>query len=589
MDNQFLAFDALELRNKIVDKLNNSQIFTDQNFQGSNISAIIDIISMAFGSLQFYNSKTSSESMFSEAQIYENMNRIVKILNYNPIGKTSQSVPFTITASSDLSANSYVIPRYSYTSVGGTIFTVTQDIGFTKQTAGTETIADLNHTYMLREGSIQEYDIHSALGIENEVVYIATGDDVYIDHLTIDAYVMKDTQMWKKWTRVENLSLYSATDKVYEVRYNANKRYEILFGDDINGQKLDAGDQVAIYFLKINPGSSSIGPHALRNNIFVPFNSRQFSTIFDQTKSIFGTYFTFDKLNFLSLDNLFPSSQYSDEESVESIRKKAPKSFRSQQRLITTDDYNYFANNNFSNIIKDSKVIDNDTYLNTHLKYLYSIGLSKPQLETQILLNQVKFANSCNFNNVYIYSIPKNSQKYLLSAQKEVILKEINRYKGLGVQIVPMDPEYMLFDFYLKDLYKPASTSDILQTTLRIHKNPNTRRSSASIKFDVVNLIKNYFGAAVLGYDINTHQLTTDIIGIDGVDYIDSYRKDTDTVSRQLSFLVWNSKYPTNDINVYTQTIYLDDFKYPLLNNVAYLADRIEVVDLSYSVKIADF
>jgi len=589
MDNQFLAFDALELRNKIVDKLNNSQVFTDQNFQGSNISAIIDIISMAFGSLQFYNSKSSSESMFSEAQIYENMNRIVKILNYNPIGKTSQSVPFTITASSDLSANSYIIPRYSYTSVGGTIFTLTQDIGFTKQTAGTETITDLNHTYMLREGSIQEYDIHSALGIENEVVYIATGDDVFIDHLTIDVYVLKDTQMWKKWTRVENLTQYSATDKAYEVRYNANKRYEILFGDDINGEKLDTGDKVAIYFLKINPGSNTVGPHALKNNTFVPFNSRQFSTIFNQTKSIFGTYFTFDKLNLLSLDNLFPSSLYSDEESIESIRKKAPKSFRSQQRLITTDDYNYFANNNFSNIIKDSKVIDNDTYLNTHLKYLYSIGLSKPQLETQILLNQVKFANSCNFNNVYIYSIPKNSQKYLLSAQKEVILKEINRYKGLGVQIVPMDPEYMLFDFYLKDLYKPATTADIFQTTLRIHKNPNTRRSKASIKFDVVNLIKNYFDSAVLGYDINTHQLTTDIIAIDGVDYIDSYRKDTDTVSRQLSFLVWNSKYPTNDINVYTQTIYLDDFKYPLINNVAYLADRIEILDLSYSIKIADF
>jgi hypothetical protein len=127
-NNSYVTFDATSVRDLIISKLNDKQVFTDQNYQGSNISAFIDVISYTFSSLLYYLNKTSSESMFSEAQIYENMNRIVKVLNYNPKGKQTQTVSYTLDA--NLTPDNYVIPRYSFIKVGSTTFSFNKDIYF---------------------------------------------------------------------------------------------------------------------------------------------------------------------------------------------------------------------------------------------------------------------------------------------------------------------------------------------------------------------------------------------------------------------------------------------------------------------------
>ena len=120
----YLTFDGKSIRDVIIDRLNKEGIFTDQNYQGSNLSAFIDVISYCFSTLLYYLNKTSSESMFSEAQLYENMNRIIKILNYKPIGKLSQTVTYDLTVN-NLNSGSYTIPRYSYLRIGDLTFSRT--------------------------------------------------------------------------------------------------------------------------------------------------------------------------------------------------------------------------------------------------------------------------------------------------------------------------------------------------------------------------------------------------------------------------------------------------------------------------------
>ena len=41
----------------------------------------------------FYLNNTSDEALFSEAQIYENMNRVVKSLDYKPVGYGKKDFP----------------------------------------------------------------------------------------------------------------------------------------------------------------------------------------------------------------------------------------------------------------------------------------------------------------------------------------------------------------------------------------------------------------------------------------------------------------------------------------------------------------
>ena len=110
----YAAFDALSLKNLIIKRLNSNDVFTDQNFEGSNISSIIDIIAYAYHVLLFYLNRTSSESTFTNAELYENINKIVKLINYSPVGNQTAILPFQATATQQLIPETYTIQRYSY-------------------------------------------------------------------------------------------------------------------------------------------------------------------------------------------------------------------------------------------------------------------------------------------------------------------------------------------------------------------------------------------------------------------------------------------------------------------------------------------
>jgi hypothetical protein len=591
--NSYVAFDGISIRDIIVNRLNQGQVFTDQNYQGSNLSGLIDIVSYTFSTLLYYLNKTSSESMFSESQVYENMNRIVKLLNYKPVGRLGQNVPFNLSATADLSKGSYFIPRYSYINVGGTQFSTNQDIVFSKLVDSSTSIQDISNNYLLYQGLFQEYPLYTAAGIDNEVIYLALNDTTYIDHFNIFVYVKpKNATKWQSWTNVSDLFLYTATENVYTTRFNENLRYEIQFGDGITGNKLNEGDQVAIYYLAIDPNANTIAPNTLNSSNIVLYNSLQYSQILNDTASNVQEGLNGQQLGYITLTNEYPSNSYSDYERVDNIRTNAPKNFRSQYRLVTTSDYDAYIRSNFFNIITDTKIVNNDDYLKGHMKYLYDIGLDSPQTQNQVLFNQVKFANSCNFNNVYVYVVPKNEQQdYLSAPQKELIINGLQGSKTLTSNIVVSDPVYIYLDFYVKSAISDPTIDDISLNSLRIIKSKNTRRASSAILSDIKMLFTERFNHTVsrLGQVVDLYQLTSDILNIEGVQNIQTYRSDTNTSVNGISMLFWNNLYPTQDISVHTQNITLGYFQYPVFNNIEDITSRIQIVEQTGSIKSVDF
>jgi len=591
--NSYVAFDGTSVRDLIIDKLNQGQIFTDQNYQGSNISALIDVISYTFSTLLYYLNKTSSESMFSESQIYENMNRIVKLLNYNPKGKITQSLGYNLSLKPNLSPGNYIIPKYSYVSIGNVSFSFNKNIMFTNFADGSIKFQNKTTDFFLYQGKFQEYPSYNAIGANNEVLYLSLGDTTYVDNFNIFVYVKpKSTGVWEEWTQSQNLFLNKSTDKVFQTRYNPNKNYEIIFGDDINGKKLNTDDTVQVFYLNIDPTSSTVASNTLNDTSIVSYNSNIYNEIKTDAFLETGTYMSRNQLAYVTLSNDYPSSPYESEESVDDIRINAPKNFSYQQRLVTTNDFQTYIKSNFNNVISDVYVVNNEDYLKGHLKYLYNIGINYPQLDGTVLYNQIKFSNSCNFNNVYVYLCPiNNSQRYVNASQKELILSELESQKILTSQIVPIDPVYMLFDFYVKSSFSKASTSDLNYNKLRIYKQSNSRRSSSGIVADIVNLITSTFSKQNVSFEklINISELSNNILNVDGVEKIQTYRNDTNEFVEGLSFLVWNETYPDLDIETYNQNLQLEYFQYPSFNDITNLISKIEVIETSGVIQITDF
>ena len=584
----YLSFDALSLKQHIKDRLNDGGVFTDQNYEGSYISTIIDIIAYSYNTLMFYLNKTSTETLFSDAELYENMNRIVKVLDYKPIGNQTSTLSFNVSAEgTGPTANTglYTIPRYSYVDVNGVSYSFNEDITFAKTLAGqTEELTDLSQQKLLYQGTFIEYPIYEAVGQENEIIYLTPGENVVIDHFNIHVYVKRQGETWEQWERTPSLYLEDANSEKYEIRFNENMVYEIRFGNGINGSKLQENDSIAIYYLKSDATDGEVGANVLEGKSLIPFATIQYNEII--TDVVAGQYEFLSDLSTLLFANDSVSTYSAEEESVDSIRQNAPGIFRSQYRLVTQDDYEVYVKTNFANLIHDVTVVNNWTYLSEQMKYYYDLGINSPSQVSRALYNQVTFADACNFNNVYMIAVPKtiasatNPTVVLSPAQKELIISSMRSEKTLTSEVIITDPAYMAVDLGLPETGTSANVNDLDQGELLVIKDPKSRRDNSSIQSDISNIFTDYFNRenTFLGQEIDVKQLTADILSVIGVKNFYTRRKDDPTNRIEgLSLLVWNPVYPTLDIAVVLKNITLEYFKYPYLNNMVNFSDNIVV------------
>ena len=130
--NAYVAFDAVSLKEYIVNRLNENEKFTDQNFDGSNLAAIIDIIAYSYHVLLFYLNNTAAEANFDQATLYENMNKIVKLIGYKPAGKQTSIVPINTIAAATMPTGNYTIRKYSYFLTDSVQYNFLDDYSFNK-------------------------------------------------------------------------------------------------------------------------------------------------------------------------------------------------------------------------------------------------------------------------------------------------------------------------------------------------------------------------------------------------------------------------------------------------------------------------
>ena len=595
--NEYVAFDAVSLRDFIRQRLTDSGLFTDQYFEGSNIAAINNIIAYSFHTLMYYLNQTSTESMFSESQIYENINRIVSLINYSPVGNQTSTLSFTSSATSDLTYGTYTIPRYTFIRAGNATYSFNTDVTFTKTVQnGAEYLTSVGDQYLLYQGSYIEYPLYNARGESNEIVFLVPGENTIIDHFNIDIYVKSiNTLKWSKWSRSESLYLENATAQKFEVRLNGNKNYEIKFGDNINGLQLAAGDTVAIYYLQSLGVDGEVGTGIIDGQPSILYSTGQFNTIKTDVISPDLNLLNDTSILYLQFANTNISTSYTVAEDVNSIRANAPATFRSQFRVVTASDYQAFIKNSFANIINDVKVLNNNEYVNGHLKYLYDIGLTNPGQDYRVLYNQMAFADACNFNNVYVYVLPKatklitnNYVNYLTPSQKQLIVSSVNDKKTLTSEIVIMDPVYKAVTIGLgKDSVDPT---DITNSRLVVTLQRDSKIPPSVIKDQIQSIFESYFSPIniTLGFTVNLTDITGSILALDGVKQITTTNQDQST--NGLSLIVFNPSYPQNDIISTTKNFTVKPFETVYLNDIEELMTRVIVeLEVTRNTSIINF
>jgi hypothetical protein len=581
----YTSFDALTLKQYIINRLNQGGVFTDQNYEGSNLNAITDVIALSYHYLLFYLNQTSSESMFNEATIYENMNRIVKLINYKPTGYRTSLLSFEATGGAGLPADIYTIPRYSYFTINGIVYSFASDATFTKSTSAIEDLTTLYQENLLYQGPFVEYPAQAATGEPYEVFTLVVKDNVNntpvnIDQGSINVYVQSAiTGNYTQFNLTQSVFLENSTAAVYELRYNENGFYEIKFGNNVFGQVLNPGDLVYIYYVQSAGAAGIVSSSQLNGNQLNFYTTPQFLTIGSQVLNQDLNYLTPAQSSLISFTNTIASSPPNQPESVIDIQNNSPKSFFSQNRLLTAQDFNTYIKSNFSNIVTSSYIVNNNDFIKGYIKYFYDLGITRPNDDPRYLFNEVNFSQSGQDNNVYMFMVPaikstdsNNLEYFLQNSQKNVILSSMASLKALNMELIPEDPVYTAFNL---GLLQPGETPtmDIYKSTFLVIKKSSDIRVDANTLTNNVNTIfQNYFNPinCTLNQTVNLNSLVSQILSLNGVQTFYTMRvlsNGTTITSNNLSLLVFNPNYSDVDIQVTTSNIQLPYYKFPFLYN----------------------
>ena len=595
--NAYAAFDAVSLKSYIVERLNENEKFTDQNFDGSNLAAVIDIIAYSYHVLLFYLNNTAAEVNFDQATLYENMNRIVKLIGYKPAGKQTSLVPINAVASENLGVGNYTIRKYSYFLLDDIQYNFIEDMSFDKTITGVQSIETINDNAVLYQGSISEYPDYIAQGEEFEVLPIVvenivnSSDATFIADNTISVYVKeKNSGRWYIYDEVDSLYLAKSRDRVFEKRLNESGNYDIKFGNGIFGRRLIEGDIVGVNYILSDNNKGIISKNAINGNKLYIYDSSRQSAVFNDTylNKEETTFITVTNSSELSFNNPVNSSTLTDEETVEQIRENAPKSFSSQLRLVTEGDYESLVNKNLSNLVTSAKVVNNTEYLNGYIQYFYDICVD-PNKVNRVIINQVNFADACDFNNINVFVVPKftigedkSYPPFLSNSFKNLIIQLAGDKKMISNEVVPRDPIYMAYGIGVSNFSETNLSLSVLDDTkLYVVREATNKINKTTLKGRVDSTIREFFLPKnnQLGQNVSITALTNSILSLEGVKRIYTKNTKEGLSFNGISFLTFNPLYPESDIEIINQDTTLPFFKFPYLYSPFSISNRITVLD----------
>lgn len=321
-----LDFDTL--KNTFKTFLQSQDRFNDYDFDGTNINVLLDLLSYNTFQNAFYLNMIGNEMFLDTAQLRDSVISHAKELNYTPRSFKSAQANVDITiVSNDTSKRSIVVPKgTSFTSRFGTknfTFTTAENIIINEFTLNTNnTITFTGSNIPLYEGYyISDSFVYRA---GNPQRFIITNKNV--DTSSIGVTVLENAGATAlTYTRASSLFGITSTSQSYFLQGCESDSYELLFGDGITG-RAPVDNAVIVAEYRISNGQL---PNGCKT--FIPDS-------------------TIDGEANITINVNTPAAGGSISESIDSIKYNAPRHFTTQERAVTTEDYENILKQSFPEI-----------------------------------------------------------------------------------------------------------------------------------------------------------------------------------------------------------------------------------------------
>ena len=322
----FTDLDFDQIKTSLTDYLRENSDFTDYDFEGSNLSNIIDVL--AYNTyINSYNANMISNEVFIDsATLRENVVALARNIGYTPRSRTAAKAiisffvnttgfttkPVTLTLRKGIvttSASRFGSESYSFSIPSDITVPVVDGIATFRDVVIYEgTFLTSNFTV-----SAENPAPPSRYTLENE----------NIDTSTLEVTV-RDTQSStssKKFVFSDTLIEVTDTSRVFFIQEVEDQRYELIFGDGVFGEKLKALNYIDVSYITTG-GSTGNGISSFN------FNGR----IVDNNNNLVSTGISI-------LSTVSESTGGKEIESVDSVKRFAPKIYSTFNRAVTSGDY----------------------------------------------------------------------------------------------------------------------------------------------------------------------------------------------------------------------------------------------------------
>ena len=315
-------------KNTLKQYLKSQTRFQDYDFEGSNMNVLLDIMSYNTFHNMFYLNMVGSEMFLDTAQIRDSVMSHAKELNYTPRSfKSAEANVNIVVTSSDLAKRSIAIPR-------GTTFTSRfNNRNFTFSIGDSVIVTDYtintNNSISFLGSNITLYEGYF---VNDSFTYTADASQRFIlsnkncDISSVAVTIIEDVGATVlTYTRATSLFNIDQNSRVFFVQPCENDSYEIVFGDGVTGRRPKDNTVISVEY-RISNGQLPNGCNTFKSD----------STIDGESAIIITTNSA--------------ASQGSVSESIEEIKYNAPRHFTTQERAVTTEDYENLLKLNFSEV-----------------------------------------------------------------------------------------------------------------------------------------------------------------------------------------------------------------------------------------------
>ncbi|MCJ7489925.1 MAG: hypothetical protein MUO87_07275, partial [Thermoplasmata archaeon] len=320
-----LDFDQIKITLK--DYLRSNSNFTDYDFEGSNLSTILDVLAYNTYITSYNANMVANEVFIDSATLRENVVALARHIGYIPRSRKAAraTISFFVDASNITpTPSSITLRKGPVASTSGSfgnqsfVFCILEDI----TVPVFNDIATFENLKVYQGTRLTSNFTFSSNNPNQRFILPNTGIDT--DLISVIVRPNEQSTRSVKYSRQDSLFDINNESKIFFLQEIEDERYEIIFGDGIFGKKLEEGNFIEIGYITSN-GDSANGVSQFTFSGRITYNRNSIEYTVTSGISLLTTGLI--------------ASGGENIESVESIKKYAPRIYASQNRALTANDY----------------------------------------------------------------------------------------------------------------------------------------------------------------------------------------------------------------------------------------------------------